>query len=88
MPSKITVLDSVKILEMIARDQIEWRPDDFWGYEVPVAIPGVDLSRFDLSTYYPEEQIAELSAELKRERLEWLSRFSGLDPDIIKALKS
>ncbi len=83
---KITVLDSVKIVEMIARDKIVWKQDEFWGYEVPVQIPGVDLSRFNLSNYYPEEQIQELSEDLKQERLEWLSQFHGLNQDIINAI--
>ena len=84
---KITVKDSVRILEMIARDKIAWKKDEFWGYEVPVEIPGVDLSRFDLSIFYSEEEINELSEGLKRERLEWLSQFAGLNPDIINAIK-
>ena len=72
---------------MIARDKIVWKKDEYWGYEVPVEIPGVDLKRFDLSTYYPEEQIKELSEGLKRERLEWLSQFERLDRDIINAIR-
>jgi phosphoenolpyruvate carboxykinase (ATP) len=83
---KITVLDSVKILEMIARDKVVWRKDRFWGYEVPSAIPGVDLDRFNPSYYYSKEQIQELSENLKRERLEWLSQFPSLDRDIINAI--
>ena len=83
----ITHKTSLKILEMIARDEIEWRKDDYWGYEVPVEIPGVDLSRFDLKLYYPDEQIKELSEGLKRERLEWLSDFPRLDSDIINAIR-
>jgi len=82
----ISVKDSVKVVEMIARDKIEWRKDDFWGYEVPVHIPDIDLSRFDLNQFYTEEQIKELSGKLKRERLEWLSQFKGLDKDILNAL--
>jgi len=83
---KITVRDSVKILEMIAKDKIVWKKDKFWGYEVPVEIPGVDLKRFDLSNYYPEEQIQKLSEDLKQERLEWLSQFRSLSRDVINAI--
>ena len=85
---KITHRDSLKILEMIARDKIVWKKDEFWGYEVPVEIPGVDLKRFDLGTYYPDEQIQEFSEDLKQERLEWLSQFPQLDRDIINAIQS
>jgi len=84
---KITVKDSVKIIEMLARDEITWQKDEFWGYQVPVQIPGIDLGRFDLDCYYSEEQIQELSKDIKRERLEWLSQFKGLDRDIISAIK-
>ena len=83
---KITVKDSVKILEMIARDKIVWEKDEFWGYEVPVQIPDIDLNRFDLDNYYSKEQIQEISEDLKQERLEWLSQFKRLDKDIIKAI--
>ncbi len=85
---KITHRDSLKILEMIARDKIVWQRDDFWGYEIPVHIPDMDLSRFDLSNFYSEEQIQELSLNLKRERQEWLARFHGLDEEIVKALQT
>jgi len=83
---KVTVVDSVKIVEKLARGEIVWKKDEFWGYEVPVHIPGVDLNRFDLSNFYTDEQVAELSKELKQERLEWLSDFEHLNRDIIKAL--
>ena len=83
---KITVKDSVKIVEMIARDRIAWQKNDFWGYEVPVKIPGIDLSRFNLDHYYSEEQVREMSKNLKQERLEWLSRFKRLDKDIFNAI--
>jgi len=83
---KIRVKDSVKIMEMIARDKIVWEKDEFWGYEVPVKIPGLELSQFDLSNYYPEEQIQVLSGDLKQQRLEWLSKFRGLNQDIINAI--
>ncbi|MDY6893519.1 MAG: phosphoenolpyruvate carboxykinase, partial [Chloroflexota bacterium] len=62
---KITVKDSVKIIEMIAKDRIKWVNDDFWGYEVPAEIPGVELDRFNLQNYYSDEQIEHLSKELR-----------------------
>jgi phosphoenolpyruvate carboxykinase (ATP) len=83
---KITVFDSVKILEMIARERITWKRDDFWGYDVPAEIPGIDMGRFDLNNFYPQEQVLALNQALKRERLKWLSQFEGLDPAVIRAL--
>ncbi len=87
MGQKITVKDSVKILEMIARDEITWQRDDFWGYEVPTEIPGVELDRFDPGNYYSAEQIEQLNQELKKERLDWLSLYPDLDEGILNAIK-
>ncbi|MFC1980285.1 phosphoenolpyruvate carboxykinase, partial [Chloroflexota bacterium] len=84
---KITVKDSVKILEMIARDEITWQRDDFWGYDVPSEITEVKLDRFDPGNYYTAEQIEQLSQDLKRERLDWLSRFPSLDEGILNAIR-
>ena len=83
---KITVRDSIKIVEMIARDKITWRRDDFWGYDVPSGIPGVELDRFDPKNYYSDEQIEQLSHDLKRERLAWLSQFPSLNQEILTAI--
>jgi len=83
---KITVRDSIRIVEMIARDKITWQKDDFWGYEVPSEIPGIELDRFDPKNYYSDEQIEQLSQNLKRERLAWLSQFPALNHDILTAI--
>jgi phosphoenolpyruvate carboxykinase (ATP) len=84
---KIKVRDSVKIIEMIAKDKISWQKDDFWGYEVPTEIPGVELERFQPESYYSEEQMERLSAELKQQRVDWLSQFPLLDPTILKVVE-
>ena len=83
---KITVFDSVKMLEMVARDEITWKKDDFWGYDVPTDVPGVDMGRFDLNRFYSTKEITELTNNLKKERLEWLARFPGLSSDVTRAL--
>jgi phosphoenolpyruvate carboxykinase (ATP) len=84
---KITVRDTVKIIEMIAKDRIAWRRDDFWGYDVPSAIPDVELDRFEPKNYYSDEQIEQLSYDLKKERLEWLAQFPSLRPEVLNVLK-
>jgi phosphoenolpyruvate carboxykinase (ATP) len=83
----IKVRDSVKIIEMIAKDKISWQQDDFWGYEVPTNIPGVELERFQPENYYSEEQMERLSAELKQQRVDWLSQFPNLDKGILKVVE-
>jgi phosphoenolpyruvate carboxykinase (ATP) len=83
----ITVKDSVRIIEMIARGTIKWKHDDYWGFEVPEEIPGIDMERFNLANYYEPAVSEALSAALREERVEWLERFEDLDPKIINAIR-
>jgi phosphoenolpyruvate carboxykinase (ATP) len=71
---------------MITRDKITWQRDDFWGYDIPSDIPGVDLDRFNPQNYYDNEQIEQLSHDFKKERLAWLAQFPSLNRDIITAI--
>jgi phosphoenolpyruvate carboxykinase (ATP) len=87
--AKVTLKETVKIIEMIARDKIEWCRDPFWGYDVPVGIPEVNMERFDLRNFYNQEEIEKRSKGLKAERLAWLEQFEkeGMSSEIIRALK-
>jgi phosphoenolpyruvate carboxykinase (ATP) len=83
----ISVRDSVKIIEMIGRDEIKWVKNEFWGYEVPEEMPGMDCSRFDLMNFYQPSEKSSLKEALRKERIEWLERFEGLDPVIVNAIR-
>lgn len=84
---KISVRDSVKIVEMIARNQIQWKRDPFWGYEIPSEIPGLDMSRFDLENHYAREQVEQMSDSLRQERKTWMEQFGGLDPAVLNLFR-
>lgn len=83
----ITVKDSVRIIEMIARGTIKWKQDDYWGFDIAEEIPGIDMERFKLANYYEPAESEALSAALRKERVEWLERFEDLDPKIINAIR-
>ena len=54
---------------------------------MPVAIPGLDLGRYDLNRYYRPDELAALLESLRAERIAWLSNFKDLDPVIAGAVK-
>jgi len=83
---KIKIQDSAAIIREIARSRIEWEKDPYWGYDIAVQIPGVDMKRFDPHRYYSQEEIDRMNAELRRERIAWLKSFEDLDPVIVRAL--
>ena len=83
---KITIRDSVKIIENIARGTISWKKDPYWGHDVPESMPDLDMERFNLLNPYTKDRVIELNDGLRDERMEWISRFDDLDPDIIKSI--
>lgn len=84
---KIKIQDSAAVIREIARGSVEWRRDDFWGYEVPLSLPGLDLARFDPERYYTPSEIGIMNEALKAERITWLESFKDLEPAIKNVLK-
>ncbi len=84
---KIRIQDSAAFIREIARSRVEWRRDETWGYEVPAAVPGVDLGRYEASRYYKPEEIQAFTETLRAERIAWLGKFADLDPVIAGAVK-
>jgi phosphoenolpyruvate carboxykinase (ATP) len=83
---KITVQDSCTIIREIARGNVEWEKDAYWGYDVAKRIPGIELSRFNFKKYYSDEEHEGLNSELKSERIEWLSKFPEIRKEIARAI--
>ena len=79
---KVKIQDSAAFIREIARGAVEWTKEDYWGYDVPASVPGIDLSRFDEKRYYTESEIKELKDRIRSERIEWLHSFEDLDPTI------
>jgi phosphoenolpyruvate carboxykinase (ATP) len=79
---KVRIQDSAALIREVARGTVKWRRDEYWGYEVPTEVPGLDLARFDERRFYTDEEINKLNDRLRAERIEWLHRFEDLDPRI------
>ncbi len=71
------------ILTELARGTVEWSDDDQTGLTIPEAVPGIDIEEF----YVPDhvEDYEDAAAELRADRLEYLSQFEDLDETIIDA---
>ena len=82
---RVEIPEMAAIIRGIVRNTIEWVDDPYFGTQVPRAVDGVDLTKFDLAKFYSPTQIDELVATLQRERAEYLGRFHGLHPAIVAA---
>ncbi len=86
--AKITVEDSANTIKAILKRTIKWREDRYWHVLVPEFIPGVDLKKFDPATYYSHDEIERLVDALRRERVEYISKFRGLNERIYRAVEN
>lgn len=88
LEGSILIKHSTGIIREIARGGIRWEYDPDWGYEVATSVRGVDIRKLNALLYYSRGEYEEKVRALKRERLEWLDRFPGLHPHILKAIRS
>jgi phosphoenolpyruvate carboxykinase (ATP) len=85
--SRVQIPEMASIIRGIARGTIEWQEDPNWMVEVPKSVEGCDISRFDLGKFYDTDSVDHLTAELRRERAQYIERFAGLDPVIAKSVE-
>lgn len=79
----VGVEETITLLRGIARESIQWEEDGLTGLTIPSDVPGMDMSRFDLSTALPNPE--STLDELRDEREQYLTQFENLDPSIKSA---
>jgi len=80
---KITPEVTLKIVENIARGTIKWQYNEDLGYEIPVEVPGLDLSQFDPYKIYGKEEYKNMMEALRNDRRKHLQQF----PDLYDQIK-
>ena len=83
---KITIEITTNLMKLIAKDQIGWRYDKDWGYQVINEASGIDIDKYNPANYYSKEEYSERVVVLKEERVAWLNQFPGLNKDICSAI--
>jgi phosphoenolpyruvate carboxykinase (ATP) len=89
---KVQIEHSGAIVKAIAEGTISWRRDTDFGYEVATGLPGVDdVELLQPGLLYERTERAADYAEwvlrLRRERVEFLERYAGLQPEIVDAIR-
>jgi phosphoenolpyruvate carboxykinase (ATP) len=87
---KVTIPYSSAVVKAIAEGTIDWEIDPDFGYEVARAVPDVDDAEILQPRALYERQgrgdeYAGIVQRLKVERSEYLERFPGLRPEIVRA---
>ncbi len=88
---KVRIQDSSAIVQGIVEGTIEWKTDPDFGYEIAIVVPGVDDSEL-LQPHLLYDRLGrgseyeEMVNRLKKERSEYLSAYSRLDPAVASGL--
>jgi phosphoenolpyruvate carboxykinase (ATP) len=85
--TRVEISEMAAIIRGIVKNSIEWKRDPYFGTFVPGKVNGLQMTNFDQSKFYSQEQINAYVNKLKRERVEWLERFGNLDSAILNAVK-
>ena len=84
---RVEIPEMAAIIRGIVRNSVSWKRDPYFDTLVPKKVNGVQMTKFDLSEFYSQEQINFYVDKLKRERREWLKRFKDLNPAILNEVK-
>ena len=84
---RVEIPEMAAFIRGIARNSIKWKKDPYFGAMMPDKVEGVDMSKFDLSKYYTQEEIDNLVKVLKKERTEYMAKFPRLNKKIVNAIK-
>ena len=84
--SRVPIPEMSAVIRGILRNSVQWGEDPLFGTEIPVAVEGMNLGKYDLSNFYTDEQIHEFAGRLKEERKAHLANFPGLNPKILEAI--
>ena len=84
---RVEIPEMAAIIRGIVRNSVSWKRDSYFDTLVPKKVNGVQMTKFDLSKFYSQEQINFYVDKLKRERREWLKRFKDLNPAILNEVK-
>jgi phosphoenolpyruvate carboxykinase (ATP) len=83
---RVEITEMAAIIRGIARKSIEWEYCQAFATQVPKKVNGIQMSKFDPSKFYTQEQMKFYVNKLKVERIEWLRQFRKLNPAVIKAV--
>lgn len=85
---KITLNDTVNILESILRGDLEdWEPNEATGLTIPRAVSGVESILMHPEKLFPKGEFEERQKALYEKRREILESYQGLDKAIVNSIK-
>lgn len=90
---KVRIQHSSAIVKGIAEGTVEWQEDADFGYQVAAMVPGMDGEDNEIlqprKLYERQgrtDEYSEIVERLKNERREYMAKWEGLNPEMIRAV--
>jgi phosphoenolpyruvate carboxykinase (ATP) len=80
--TRVEISEMASIIRGICRETIEWIEEPNFGTMVPSSTEGADLDRLNPLKFYEKEDVDKMVVQLKKERVDYMSRFKNLKKDI------
>ena len=80
--TRVEISEMASIIRGICRETIEWTEEPNFGTMVPSSVDGADLDRLNPLKFYEKEDVDKMVIQLKKERVDYMSRFKNLKKDI------
>lgn len=85
--TRVEIPEMASIIKGIVKGTIEWEKEPYFNTELPKNVNGVDMNRFSLRRFYSQQEIEEYVKDLRRERIEYLEKFTNLNKKISMAIR-
>ncbi len=82
---RVEIAEMASIIRGIAENTIRWGKDPYWNLEVPLAVPGFDIQKYNPEKFYDRSEVERQVGELRKERAAYMERFSNSEPPIVAA---
>jgi phosphoenolpyruvate carboxykinase (ATP) len=82
--TRIQIPQTSALFRSVVRGTVTWTTEPHFGMMVPQEVEGVDIRKFDPGAFYSQQEIERYVSELKQERREYLEKYPGLDPAVVK----
>lgn len=84
---RVEILEMAAIIRGMAKNTIKWEADPHFDTVRAEKVEGADISKYAPENFYEKDQLNALVQQLRKERIEYLEKFPGLNSAIVDAVK-
>ena len=85
--TRVSIPEISQVIRALVKKNIEWKDDRNWQVKVPVKIEGMNIDKYELSSYYSQDKCDILISQIRDERRAFAENYTGLHENIVNAIE-